>query len=255
MGSRRNPRRRAAAGSLLAAIAGLLSGKTAAADAHWALSRASLGLDVAEYDRTAAGGSLTASALLEVATAKGPWSAGVAMSRVRIFDPRQPDGARGVRAGWGDLLVTGGYRLDVSGDSPASLGVTALLKLPTAGRAIGSGRADGGLQLDLAAGDGPLTAFAAAGQWVTGKNDGQGMQNPAYMLAGAQWTLPGGSGLGAYGFYRERTYRRAGNLLAAVPYLMLGLLPGWQLTVYGQVGLGPAAGQEGGGIRLSVTRF
>lgn len=217
----------------------------------WRLSRLAMGADV-ERQAVAGGDRKLASLPLSASWQQGNWLATASVPYQQV----RGDGGDDID-GWGDLTLSLGRPLRPWTPGSWTISATAQLKLPTASRALGTGRADAGLTLDLAWWLDSWLPFASLGYRMTGKRNDLPMRDTIAAMAGLQRDLREDLGqgwsAGAYVSFRQSLYRSVDDYRTAVLYGTAPLGDSWSLQAYGSAALGTRAGDLGGGLHLRYS--
>jgi hypothetical protein len=156
------------------------------------------------------------------------------------------------RSGLGDITVDAAWVLSRDDVIFPQVEIGGVVKLPTAGDGLGTGKTDYGAQVNLYHGLLPgLSVLGSLGYlWIGDINTVQ-LHSGVRATAGADFKF---AGIGAGGLfdYRQSAWQGAPDYLAFTPYLTWRLLGGLGVSVYGVFGLTHSSPSQGGGLRLMI---
>lgn len=125
------------------------------------------------------------------------------------------------------------------------------VKVPTADSALGTGKADYGVQANLSHNLTPsFMLFGSIGyQWL---NDFRTfhLEDGIAASAGVNQKLGSDTDIGVSLSYRERYYAALNEQLAVSPYVLFTVAPRWRLSAYATAGFTNASPSAGGGFRV-----
>jgi len=156
------------------------------------------------------------------------------------------------RSGLGDITVDAAWVFSRDDVIFPQVEIAGVVKLPTAGDGLGTGKTDYGAQVNLYHGLLPgLSAFGSLGYlWIGDINTVQ-LHSGLRATAGADFKF---AGIGAGGMfdYRESAWQGAPDYLAFTPYVTWRVLGTVGVSVYGVFGLTRSSPSQGAGLRLVI---
>lgn len=137
--------------------------------------------------------------------------------------------------GYGDLQLRVDRSIASVGRMPFDARITAQLKAPTGARSLSTGKADGGLGIELSRQLGKITPYVSAGYRIYGDSPGFRLKNGWSTSAGATFALGSMTLMASY----ERSHAL---YFGPAPRELFGLAsypvtPNWNWSVYGSKGL------------------
>jgi hypothetical protein len=166
-----------------------------------------------------------------------------------IIDPTRPVVGRDRREGLGDVRVAASYQVPTR---LVALTASGEVKLPTASRRLGTGKADYAVSAQALKTIGAVTPFIGVGYTLPGNPDGYSLRNRLSVTGGMAARL----GAGTRGFI---SYSHADNVNAALPAeqqvatgVNTAVSDRLSLGAYGSAGLSKGSPDVGAGVQLSV---
>ena len=156
------------------------------------------------------------------------------------------------RSGLGDITVDAAWVLSRDDAIFPQVEIASVVKLPTAGDNLGTGKTDYGAQVNLYHTLLPgLSAFGSLGYLWVGELNTVRLHSGLRATTGADFKF---AGIGAGGLldYRQSAWQGAPDYFAFTPYLTWRLLGGVGVSVYGVFGLTRSSPSQGAGVRLAI---
>lgn len=164
-----------------------------------------------------------------------------------IVDPTKPPGGKQRRQGIGDLTLGATYAIPTSA---VDVALSGEVKLPTAGKNLGTGRTDYAIAAEASKRIGNVTPFVGVGYTMPGDPDGYSLRNSLSLRGGVAANL--GERTRAYVAYSHS--QSVSESLPDEQQITTGIntavTKGLSVGVYGAAGLSEGAADVGAGIRL-----
>jgi hypothetical protein len=246
-------------GAVLAAPA---SAQDAFGDAFWQF-RASAGFDYSSGTYGAASKTDITYSYAMLRATKGPWTLKAVVPWMTLSGPAVlVDGAAGGSlasgqsrhvSGPGDINLYAGYSLQSLYPRGLFVDLTARVKVPTASfaKGLGTGKADGAFQIDVAQALGGFMPFATFGYRITGRPDGYQLRNIVYGTAGVQYGWSERLATGVLFDYRQTSLPSAADPKEGTAYVNYKFADAWSVNLYGLVGFSRNSPDGGGGVVLT----
>jgi hypothetical protein len=156
------------------------------------------------------------------------------------------------RSGLGDITVDAAWIISREDAFLPRVELAGVVKLPTAGDGLGTGKTDYGAQVNLYRTLLPgLTAFGSLGyQWVGDLNTIK-LHSGARAAAGADFKFLSIGG-GAMLDYRQSAWQGAPAYFALDPYVTWRIIGGLGVSIYTTIGLTRSSPSQGFGVRLTL---
>lgn len=155
------------------------------------------------------------------------------------------------RTGIGDLNLGAAFLLNK--DSPAfpAIELQGIVKVPTAGTGLGTGKYDYALQTNLYHWFTPrFMLFGSLGyQWLSSFSTFH-LKDGVTATAGANYRASDDTSIGLTGAYHQEYFDGLGDATTLSPYVLWTFSDHWRLSGYGTVGFGNASPRYGFGMRL-----
>lgn len=154
------------------------------------------------------------------------------------------------RSGAGDLNLGAAFLLNRDGVLPA-IEVESIVKVPTAGAGLGTGKTDYALQANIYHNITPdFMLFGSVGyQWLASFSTVQ-LKSGLTATLGANFKTKDDIGFGASAAFRQEYYAGLGDAATLSPYAFWDFTQNWRLTGYGMFGVGKASPEYGLGFRV-----
>lgn len=166
-----------------------------------------------------------------------------------IVDPTKPSGGRSRREGMGDLTLGASYAVPTR---VADFTLSSEVKVPTAGKDLGTGKADYAIGVEASRSFGNVTPFVGVGYTVPGDPEGYSLRNSISLRGGIAAKLSEGTrGYVAYS-HSQRVSESLPDEQQITTGVNTAVAKGLSLGVYGAVGLSDGAPDAGAGVRLGV---
>lgn len=151
---------------------------------------------------------------------------------------RPGEASGGKIRGFSDILLMAGRPLTADW-LPVDVSIQAQLKLPTGSRSISTGKADGGIDVEVSRSFGPVSPFLSAGYRVYGDSADLELENGWALSGGASVAFGDITIIGSYDWSQSPVGLAPAKELFAV---MSGPFGGdWNWTAYGSKGLNEGA--------------
>jgi opacity protein-like surface antigen len=157
------------------------------------------------------------------------------------------------RSGLGDLNLGAAFVLNHDGEDMPAIEVEGLVKVPTAGAGIGTGKTDYGVQVNLYHSFTPrFMLFGSIGyQWLTSFSTYQ-LESGVAATAGANYRASDTTSIGISAAYRQEYFAGLGAETTVSPYVLWDISKHFRISGYGTLGIGKASPEYGLGMRLIV---
>ncbi len=154
------------------------------------------------------------------------------------------------RSGVGDLNLGAAFLLNRDGELPA-IEAEGIVKVPTAGAGLGTGKTDYALQANIYHNITPgFMLFGSLGyQWLASFSTVQ-LESGLAATIGANFNAKNHIGFGASAAFRQEYYAGLGEVATLSPYAFWDFSQNWRLTGYGMFGVGKASPEYGLGFRV-----
>jgi hypothetical protein len=218
--------------------------------AGWSAESIAVGIDAAQLTNAQGREDDAITAPVSFSLANGRWQAGLRGGAIRYRNGGAVGAAGRSTTGFADTTLTFGYDVLPARLGRVSLTASLFAKLPTAPKRIGTGKPDGGVQIDLVVYAGRIIPFGSLSYRVNGRVAGQAMRNSLHAHLGAQTMLNPRLAVGAYGLFRQSAFKTVSDYRDIVAYGSFAVGERWTLLGYGTASVGPRAGDFGGGLQL-----
>jgi hypothetical protein len=200
---------------------------------------------------------------VDVRAEKGPWTLKLVLPWIHVSGPAvlldgRGSGSVGITndrsvSGLGDINVSATYSLEQLYAAALFIDFTARVKIPTASftKGLGTGQADGALQVDVAKAWGKFMPFITLGYRATGRPHGYPLRDVVFGTVGLQYTVNDAVAVGGLLDYRQAALRSAEDPRESTFYINWKLAPLWTLNVYGVVGYSRNSPDAGGGTTIT----
>lgn len=166
-----------------------------------------------------------------------------------IVDPTKPPGGRSRREGFGDLTLGSSYAVPTP---VVDVTLSGEVKLPTAGKKLGTGKTDYAIAAEASKSIGNVTPFVGIGYSMPGDPSGYALRNSLSLRGGIAAKL----GERTRGYVAYSHSQSVSGSLPDEQQITTGVntavTKGLSLGVYGSAGLSEGAPDVGAGIRLGV---
>lgn len=154
------------------------------------------------------------------------------------------------RSGVGDLNLGAAFLLNQNGKLPA-IEAEGIVKVPTAGDGLGTGKTDYALQANIYHNLTPdFMLFGSLGyQWLASFSTVH-LESGLTATIGTNFNIKDHIGFGASAAFRQEYYAGLGDVATLSPYAFWDFTQNWRLTGYGMFGAGKASPDYGLGFRV-----
>jgi len=231
-------------------------------DAFWQF-KASAGTDYSTGSYGASQNTDVSYSYAALKAMRGPWTLKVVVPWISVSGPAVllDAGASGSvgtltsrnASGQGDISVAATYSLEQLYNRGLFVDFTARVKIPTASfsKGLGTGEADGALQVDVAQSMGRFMPFITFGYKANGRPKGFHLRDVVYGTAGLQYNFSDKFAAGAMFDYRQASLVLADDPREATFYLNYKLAHAWTINVYGVAGFSRNSPSAGGGTVIT----
>jgi hypothetical protein len=159
-----------------------------------------------------------------------------------------------MRSGIGDLNLGAAFLLNKDGDLPA-VELEGIVKAPTAGTGLGTGKVDYSVQANLYHSFTPrFMLFGSLGyQWLSDFSTIR-LESGMTATGGVNYHVADAASIGLSAAFRQEYFAGLGNQVTVSPYVLWNLAPDWRVAGYGTFGAGKASPDYGFGFRLVYYR-
>lgn len=160
-------------------------------------------------------------------------------------------GTSSTRSGLGDLTLGAAYLLHADSNALPAIEFEGLVKVPTAGSGLGTGKADYTAQANIYHSITPrVMLFGTVGyQWLSNFKTFT-LENGVLASAGVNFKPTENWNIGVAASYHQEYYRGLGEQFTVSPYLLWNFAANWRISAYGIVGTTKASPDYGAGMRL-----
>lgn len=166
-----------------------------------------------------------------------------------IVDPTKPPGGRSRREGIGDLTLGAAYAVPTP---VVDVALSGEVKLPTAGKNLGTGMTDYAIAAEASKRIGNVTPFVGVGYTMPGDPDGFSLRNSLSLRGGVAANLSEGTRAYVAYSHSQSISESLPDEQQVTTGVNTAVAKGLSLGVYGAAGLSKGAPDVGAGIRLGV---
>ena len=155
------------------------------------------------------------------------------------------------RTGLGDLNLGAAWRLNQDSSEFPAIELAGSIKVPTAGRDLGTGKYDYTVKTNVYHMISPkIMVFGSVGyQWLTSFRTYH-LESGILASAGLNFKATAKTSVGISASYRQEYFRGLGAQTEASPYVLWDFASNWRLSAYALIGASRASPDFGGGLRL-----
>lgn len=159
------------------------------------------------------------------------------------------------RTGIGDLNLGAAFLLNRDSTSAPAIELQGIVKVPTAGTGLGTGKYDYAAQANLYHAFTPrFMLFGSLGyQWLTSFSTFH-LKSGVTGTAGANYKASADTNVGLSAGYHAEYYDGLGDVLTLSPYVLWNFADHWRISGYGTYGFGKASPHYGLGMRLILFK-
>ncbi|TAK98406.1 MAG: hypothetical protein EPO08_19070 [Rhodospirillaceae bacterium] len=231
-------------------------------DAFWQF-RTSAGVDYSSGNYGATTKTDVIYAYASLRAMKGPWTLKLVVPWISVLGPAVlldagssgsvATGTTRSASGPGDVNLSASYSLERFYNRGLFIDFTARLKIPSASFAdgLGTGKADGAVQIDVAQSIGAFMPFVTLGYKANGRPKGYHLRDVVYGTAGVQYNFNDKLATGVLFDYRQAALAAADDPREGTLYLNVKFARSWTVNLYGVAGFSRNSPSAGGGTVIT----